>query len=158
MISLRTASALAFTLAAGALAACGGNNVPQYVYPTPGPTCSPGENVQMVYPIPGATAVPDSPQQIVFAVASPLPSSWNLVINTAATLSGGAPAQTYAGFQTITAAQVPAPAATPTIANPVYQSVTLAGSLAKSTGYWVWVNNAATACAPLGPVGNFTTQ
>lgn len=146
--------------AATALAACNSNSGYQaYVAPTPGPTCSPGENVQMVYPIPGATGVPDNPQQIVFAVASPLPSSWNVFLNStnsyAATAYSG---YTAAGFETISASQVPAPSATPSISNPVYQSVTLISGFPADATRYVWVNNGATSCTPLGPVGSFTTQ
>jgi len=143
--------------AAAVLAAC--SSGPSYTVPTPGPTCSPATTVQMIYPVPGATGVPDAPQQIVFAVASPLPSSWNLFLNTADTLNAtGYQGYTGAGFETISAGQVPSPSATPSFSNPTYQSVTLAGALVSKATYWVWVNNTATNCTPSGPLGSFTTQ
>lgn len=157
MISPRVLFGSLILAAAAALAAC--NNNPGYVYyaPTPGPTCSPGEAVQMVYPIPGATAVPDNPQQIVFAVPSPLPTAWNVVLNNSATLNGHQ-SSTIAGFQTITAAQVPSPAATPAAGNSVYQSVTLASGFLTAQTIYIWVNNRNSNCTPDGPVGSFTTQ
>lgn len=143
--------------AAAALAAC--SSGPTYTAPTPGPTCSPGTTVQMIYPIPGATGVPDAPQQIAFAVASPLPNSWNLFLNVTDTLGAtGYQGFTGAGFETIAAGQVPSPSATPSFSNATYQSVTLGGALASKTTYWVWINNQATNCTPNGPVGSFTTE
>jgi len=147
----------AFAVSACAIAACGGGTT--VVTPGPGPTCSPGETVQMVYPIPGATGVPDNPQQIVFAMASPLPSSWDLAINNSDVLNANT-AFTIAGMQTITAGQVPSPSATPAIPNPVYQSVTLASGFTSGQTIYVWLNDRAAAnnCTPLGPLGSFTTQ
>jgi hypothetical protein len=159
MLNLRNlfvASALA--MCAVAFAACGGGST--NVTPTPGPTCSPGTTVQMIYPIPGATGVPDAPQQIVFAVATPLPNIWNLYISNASNGNGSVNGYTAAGFQTISASQVPSPSATPSFANPTYQSVTLTGSLGPPGGteWWVWVNDSAGNCTPMGPVGSFTIQ
>lgn len=146
----------AFVLAgAAALAACGGSGT-TFTNPTPGPTCAPGENVQMIYPIPGATGVPDAPQQFVFVVASPLPNNWNAYVTFQNSLANGA--YTSAGMETITASQVPQPAATPSIANPVYQSITLAGSFLSGESVYVWLNNLATNCTPVGPLGSFTTK
>jgi hypothetical protein len=156
MLTLRNlfvASALA--TCALAFAACGGSS--PYSNPTPGPTCSPNTTVQLVYPIPGATGVPDSPQQIVFALGTALPSVWGAYL---APSSNGSNGGYTSGLQTITAAQIPSPHATPSIANPVYQSVTLAGSLAPPTGatWYVWINDDAGNCTPLGPLGSFTIQ
>lgn len=159
MLSLRkffVASALA--TCALAFAACGGYNNP-YSNPTPGPTCSPNTTVQMIYPIPGATGVPDAPQQIAFAVGTALPSVWNLYISNASNGNGSVNGYTNAGMQTITAAQVPSPSATPSFANPVYQSVTLSGALTPAATTWyVWLNNSAGNCTPMGPLGSFKTQ
>lgn len=159
MLNLRNLFvACALATSAVAFVACGGGGSSN-INPTPGPTCSPNTTVQMIYPIPGATGVPDAPQQIVFAVGTPLPSIWNLYISNAANAQGTVSGYTGAGFQTITAAQVPSPAATPSFANPVYQSVTLSGPLAPAaTTWWIWVNDSAGNCTPLGPVGSFTTQ
>jgi hypothetical protein len=144
-------------LCAVAFAACGGggNTVS---YPTPGPTCSPGTAVQMIYPIPGATGVPDNPQQFVFAVASPLPNTWNAYLNNTNSYNNGT--FTIAGMQTISANQVPSPSATPEpqITNPYYQSITLAGGFASGVTVYVWLNYTQGNCTPLGPLGSFTTQ
>ncbi|HUN29540.1 MAG TPA: hypothetical protein VMV65_07020 [Alphaproteobacteria bacterium] len=159
MLSLRNLFAgFGLGLCVLAFAACGGGGS-SVTYPPVGPTCSPGTSVQMIYPIPGATAVPDSPQQFVFVVASPLPNNWNVYFNTQNTFSNSSGYYTNAGMQTITAGQVPSPSATPAIANPYYQSVTLAASLASGTTWYVWLNNATASnnCAPLGPLGSFTT-
>lgn len=148
--------AFAFALCAIAVAACNSNPNFGYSPPPPGPTCSPGETVQMVYPIPGATAVPDNPQQFVFALATPLPSSWNVYLNNTKSLRTGT--FTIAGMQTISASQVPSPAASPTVANPTYQSVTLTSGFNSGETIYVWLNNSATNCTPLGPLGSFTTK
>ncbi|HTU71374.1 MAG TPA: hypothetical protein VMF11_13775 [Candidatus Baltobacteraceae bacterium] len=156
MLTLRNLIAgSAFAVFAVAIAACGGGGTTIQA-PTPGPTCSPGEAVQMVYPIPGATGVTDNPQQFVFAVASPLPNTWNAYINTSDSLSGSV--QTYAGMETIPASNVPSPSATPSISNPYYQSITLTGGFSSGETIYVWLNNESSNCTPLGPVGSFTTQ
>ncbi|HEY5340115.1 MAG TPA: hypothetical protein VIK27_03740 [Candidatus Aquilonibacter sp.] len=154
MQALRLIAGAAVLACAGLLAACGGGAA--FTAPTPGPTCVPGENVQMIYPIPGATGVPDAPQQFVFAVASPLPNNWNAYVTFQNSLANGV--YTNAGMETISASQVPQPAATPSIANPVYQSITLAGSFLSGQSVYVWLNNGATNCTPLGPLGSFTTK
>ena len=148
--------ALSLFAAAGmvALAACSGGGT-TIVAPTPGPTCSPGVTYQMIYPIPGATGVPDNPQQIAFAVSAPL-SGWDLYLNNVNSLSGSS--YTIATTETISASQVPQPSATPSFANPVYQSVTLAGGFTSGQTIYVWLNNVNSTCTPLGPVGSFTTQ
>jgi hypothetical protein len=157
MLSLRNLS-IGFGLALCALtfAACGGNGN-TFTNPTPGPTCSPNTTVQLIYPIPGATGVPDAPQQIVFAVATPLPSIWDAYIAPSSTGSNGG---YTSGLQTIPATSIPSPHATPSFANAVYQSVTIGGSLAPPTGttWYVWINDTAGNCAPLGPLGSFTIQ
>jgi hypothetical protein len=154
MLSLRNLLVgIGIALCAVAIAACGGGNA-AVVEPTPGPTCSPGETVQMVYPIPGATGVPDNPQQFVFVVATPLPS-YNAYFNNSNTLNGSI--ATYTRMNTITAGQVPAPAATPAIPNPVYQSITLPYGFNSAETIYVWVNDTSSNCTPLGPLGSFTT-
>lgn len=156
MKSLRLLLGALVVAAAAALAACNGNDGYTYVAPTPGPTCSPGVAVQMIYPIPGATGVPDNPQQFVFAVASPLPNNWNAYLNTSNSYQGGA--YTIAGMETIAASQVPSPSATPSFSNPSYQSITLSAGFTSGQTIYVWLNNQATSCRPLGPLGSFTTQ
>ena len=159
MLTLRNLFAVsALATCAVAFAACGGGGN-TITNPTPGPTCSPGTTVQMIYPIPGATGVPDSPQQIAFAVGTALPSTWDAYISNSSTGNGTAGGYTVP-LQTITAGQVPSPSATPSFANPIYQSVTLQGSLAPPTGttWYVWINNTAGNCTPLGPLGSFTIQ
>jgi len=159
MLNLRNLFVVsALATCALALAACGGGS-PGITNPTPGPTCSPGTTVQMIYPIPGATGVPDNPQQIVFAVGTALSTNWNLYISNASNGNGTVSGQTPAAFQTISASQVPSPSATPSFANPVYQSVTLSTGLSPSgSTWWVWVNNTSGNCTPMGPVGSFTIQ
>jgi hypothetical protein len=157
MLSLRNLFAVsALAMCAVAFAACGGGS-PGLTNPTPGPTCSPGTTVQMIYPIPGATGVPDAPQQIVFAVGTALPSIWNAYLSNASNGNGTVNGYTV-GVQTITKSQVPAPSATPSFANAIYQSVTLQGSLNAATTWYVWINNTSGNCTPLGPLGSFTTQ
>ena len=139
-----------------ALVACnGGSNT--IVTPTPGPTCSPGAQVQMLYPIPGATGVPDNPQQLVFAASSPLPSTYNAVVNNANTLNGNQ-LPTAATVKVIQASQVPSPSATPSFANPTYESISLLNGFSAQQTIYVWLNDTASSCTPLGPVGSFTTQ
>ena len=155
MLTLRNlfvASALA--TCAIAFAACGGSPTTSA---TPGPTCAPNTTVQLIYPIPGATGVPDAPQQIVFAVGTALSSNWDAYIAPNSNGNNGGYTNT---LQTITASQIPSPHATPSFANPVYQSVTLSASLAPPTGttWYVWLNNLAGNCTPLGPLGSFTIQ
>jgi hypothetical protein len=153
MLSLRNlVVGFGIALCAVVFAACGGGAT--VAEPTPGPTCSPGETVQMVYPIPGATGVPDNPQQFVFVVATPLPT-YNAYFNNANTLSGSV--ATYAHMNTVTPAQVPSPAASPAIPNPVYQSVTLPYGFSPGVTIYVWVNDTSSNCTPLGPLGSFTT-
>lgn len=157
MLTLRNLFAVsALAMCAVAFAACGGGGN-TITNPTPGPTCAPGTTVQLIYPIPGATGVPDAPQQIVFAVGTALSSNWDAYL--APNSSGNNGGYTNA-LQTITASQIPSPSATPSFANPVYQSVTLGTSLAPPTGvtWYVWINNTAGNCTPLGPLGSFTIQ
>jgi hypothetical protein len=161
MVNLRNALlAVPFAFCAIAVAACNGG--PTYAIATPGPTCQPGGALpqpvspQLVYPKPGATGVPDDVTELVFAVASPLPNAWNAYINTSSSLNGASP--TANGMVTISASAVPSPAASPAIPNPVYQSITFVSTLPPGATIYVWLNNTATACTPLGPLGSFSTQ
>jgi hypothetical protein len=158
MLSLRNLFVVsALAMCAVAFAACGGGGSSN-INPTPGPTCSPGTTVQLIYPIPGATGVPDSPQQLVFAVGTALSGvAWNAYISNASNGSGSASEYTNP-LETISASQVPSPSATPSFANPVYQSSTLGTSLPAATTFYVWINNYSGNCTPDGPLGSFTTQ
>lgn len=135
------------------LAACGGgsNNTP----PAPGPTCSPPSGTQfaLVYPAPNATAVPDAFGQIIIGTSPALPSSWNVVVATAISPNGvgGGTVQTAA-------TPLPTPNATPSFANPVYQSSSFSGGTFPGEVVSVFLNNTSSNCTPLGPVGSFTTQ
>ncbi len=111
----------------------------------------------MIYPIPGATGVPDSPQQFVFVVASPLPNYWNRVVNYRNSLSNGVRVH-GAGMQTITAAQVPPPPPRRRSRIPSIRASRLSRDSTPMQSVYVWVNNIATNCTPLGPLGSFTTQ
>jgi hypothetical protein len=139
-----------------ALAACGGGSSSNP--PTP-PTCTiPGSTVQFIYPIPNSTAVPDNLQQFVFAVTTPLPANtWNAFLSSSTSLNNVF-AQTVATAAQISPSQVPSPAATPSFANPVYESVTFVNTLPAATNISIFLNNAASNCRPTGPIGSFTTQ
>jgi hypothetical protein len=142
------ASALAISIAA-----CngGGSTNP----PAPGPTCKPpaGTQYALVYPAPGATAIPDVFGQIVIGASPALPSSWNVVVTTALS-PGGVGGGT---FQTATP-PFPSPTASPSFANPTYQSSSFSGGNFPGEVVNVFLNNTSSNCTPLGPIGSFTTQ
>ena len=143
-----TGVALALTLAA-----CGGGGGGSS---NPSGPCTLPSQVQMIYPIPGATNVPDAPQQFVFAESAYLPGSWNAFVNNTNSLNGSA--STVATVQNISASQVPQPSATPSMANPVYQSISLQAGFASQQTIYAWLNDTASSCTPTGPVGSFKTQ
>lgn len=137
------------------LAGClgGGSNVP--TIPTPGPTCSPpaGTQYALVYPAPSSTNIPDTFGQVVVGASPPLPSSWNAVVAVPALgISAG-------GNPFVTAATpLPQPTATPTFANPAYQSSTFGTLTFPAQNVQVYLNDSGSNCTPLGPIGSFTTH
>ena len=154
-----TRFAFAFLAAAAALislAACNINNNPGP--PAPGPTCSPPAGVQsaLVYPAPGSTAIPDAFGQVIIGSTAALPSSWDVVLTTALSPSslGGVHGGT---FQSATP-PFPTPTATPSFANPVYQSSSFSGGNFPGEVVQVFLNDTSSNCTPLGPIGSFTTQ
>jgi len=136
---------------AATLAACSGFNtsVPRPPAPT---TCvvPAGVQTQLIYPVPGATSVPDNPQQIVFATSAALPS-WDAV------LTGANQAYYGNAFVQISAGQVPSPSATPSFANPIYESSTLASGLTANTVMSVYLNDLSSSCIPVSTNASFTT-
>jgi len=156
-MKLRVLGLFGTAVAALALAACGGGG--SSPTPTTPPLCAiPGGTVQMVYPIPNATAVTDALQQVVFAVSTPLPANtWNAFLSSSTSLNNVF-AQTVATAAQISASQVPSPAATPSFANPVYESITFVNALPSATAVSIFLNNATSSCTPTGPIGTFTTR
>jgi hypothetical protein len=136
-----------------AFVACGGSNNSNP--PAPGPTCSPpaGTQTALVYPAPGATAIPDQFGRVIIASSPALPSSWNVVLATAIS-PGGVGGGTF----TTATPPFPTPNATPAFANPVYQSSSFGNAAFPGEVVQVFLNNTASSCTPLGPIGSFTTQ
>jgi hypothetical protein len=112
----------------------------------------------MIYPIPGATAVPDAPQQIVIAVPSPIPASYNAILDNSTSPSDANVNGFYASlFQVIQPSQIPQPAATPSFANPVYESSAVGVTFRSATLLDVFLNDEASNCLPT-QFSSFTTQ
>jgi hypothetical protein len=112
----------------------------------------------MIYPIPGATAVPDAPQQIVIAVPAALSSSINAVIDNSTSQSDANVNGFYASlFQTIQPQQIPAPAATPSFANPIYESSAVGVTFKAATLLYVFINDESSNCLPT-QFSSFTTR
>lgn len=112
----------------------------------------------MIYPIPGATAVPDTPTQIVIALPSPIPSSYNAIIDNSASPSDANTNGYYASlFQTIQPQQIPQPAATPSFANPIYVSSAVGVTFKANTQLYVFLNDESSSCLPT-QFSSFTTQ
>ena len=140
-----------------ALAACGGGTT--ITGPTPGPTCGPaGVQSQLIFPQPSASAVPDNLSQIVIAVSSPLPiNTFNLAL--IALNNGGGTAFTANPLAQISASQLPAGSATPTIPTPTYEAVNLIATLPGATQIQTAINQPNSNCTPQNiPGGTFTTQ
>lgn len=142
---------LGLTAIAATLAACNSSN--PFVSPTPGPTCNPPSGTQyaLVYPAPNSTAIPDQFGQIIIGASPALPSSWNVVTSTVIANTPGGTFQTFTGT-------LPSPNATPAFANPTYQSSSFSGLTFAGEVVNVYLNNTASTCTPLGPIGSFTTQ
>jgi len=112
----------------------------------------------MIYPIPGATAVPDAPQQIVIAVPSALSTSLNAIVDNSTSQTDANVNGFYASlFQTIQPSQVPQPAATPSFANPIYESSAVGVTFKSATTLYVFLNDEASNCLPT-QFSSFTTQ
>lgn len=138
------------------LAACnnGGNSNP----PAPGPTCAlpSGTQTVLVYPAPNATAVPDAFGQVILGSTAALPASWQVVLTSALYPNGVSGADVQSASPPF-----PTPNATPSFANPVYQSSNFSGAGSTFAGQVVsvYLNDTSSAtCTPLGPIGSFTTQ
>jgi len=112
-----------------------------------------GVQVALAYPISGATSVPDAPGLVILAVSSPLPSTWQTV----ATLTGGS-SPTFEGFVTTSASPFPTPFATPSFANPSFQTSGLNAGFASGANIAISLNNSAAGCNNFPVVGTFTTQ
>ena len=97
--------------------------------------------------------MPDQFGQVVIGASPALPGSWNVVLRTVLSPGG-------VGGATFTSATppFPAPNQTPTFANPVYQASSFAGATFPGEVVDVFLNNTASNCTPLGPIGSFTTQ
>jgi hypothetical protein len=148
---------LGAAIAALGLAACGGGGSSSNP-PTPPPCGIPGGTAQLLYPIPNATSVPANLQQIVFAVNTALPANtWNAFLSSSQSLNNVF-AQTVATAAQISPSQVPSPAATPSFANPIYESITFVNQLPAATAISIFLNNLSSSCTPTGPIGTFTTQ
>lgn len=143
---------IAFTAGLAALAACNGNSSNP---PAPGPTCSPppGTQTALVYPAPGSTAIPDQFAQVIIGASPALPSSWNVVLQTAISPGGvgGGRFTTFTGT-------LPTPNTPPSFANPVFQSSSFGNATFPGEVVNVFLNNTGTNCTPMGPIGSFTTQ
>lgn len=134
------------------VASCNGSNNP-FVGPTPGPTCSPPNGTQyaLVYPAPNATAIPDQFGQIIIGASPALPSSWQAVTSTVLANTAGGTFQPFTGT-------LPSPSTTPSFANPTYQSSSFGNLTFPGEVVNVYLNNSASTCTPVGPIGSFTTQ
>lgn len=139
------------TMAVSGLVACGGggSSSPSAL------TCSlpAGVQVSLAYPINGTTGVSDSLGLVILAVSSPLPSSWQTV---ASLTNGSTPL--FEGFVTTSASPFPTPFATPSFANPSYQTSGLNGGLGSGTNVAISLNNSTAGCNVFPLVGTFTTQ
>lgn len=138
--------------AAAVLAACNNGNVTGGSAVACGTPSGVTQGPVLVYPAPGATAVPDSFGQIVVASNTTMPSTWDVAIYTAA--GSGA---TGAGFQAASP-PFPTPNASPTFANPVYQSSGFTGTTIPGSTIAVYLNELASSCTPSVEIGTFTTQ
>lgn len=143
------------TIFASALALAACNGAGSTNPPAPGPTCAPPSGTQyaLVYPAPGATAIPDTFGQIIIGANPALPSGWNVVVTSARSPNGVAGGAFQAAAQPF-----PTPNATPSFANPTYQSSSFSGANFPGEVVDVFLNNLKSNCTPLGPIGSFTTK
>lgn len=142
---------LGIAAAAAAITACNGNGTPS----TPASCGSPPGVSQtvLVYPAPNSTAVPDAVGSIVVGSTASIPSSWNIVVTTALTPQGAG-----GGAFRGAAPPFPTPNATPSFANPVYQSSSFAGATFPGEVVTAFLNNLNSNCNPNIQIGSFTTQ
>lgn len=138
--------------AAAVLAACNNGNVTGGNPMACGTPSGVTQGPVLVYPAPGATAVPDAFGQIVVASNVAMPNTWDVAVYTAA--GGGA---TGAGFQAASP-PFPTPNASPTFANPVYQSSSFVGTDIPGSTVAVYLNELDSNCTPSVEIGTFTTQ
>ena len=156
MIRRAIASGIGVAAAALALSACGnsggGGSTPASV------PCSiaPATLAQLVYPAPNTTVNSANVSSVVVAVNAALPAG---TFNFGFSAPSGYSGLTQNSATVITASQVPSPSATPSFANPVYESVSLVSFLPSATpSISVYLNNFNSTCTPAGPYGTFSTQ
>jgi hypothetical protein len=121
----------------------------------PGP-CGPpaGTSTVLVYPAPGATAVPDNFGVIVLGSTTTLPGSYQAYVVNTTTNNGVL-------FNTLGTAPnpLPTPNATPSFANPIYQSSGNPGvTFVAGSTINVYLNNTNSSCNPQTSLGSFTVQ
>jgi hypothetical protein len=139
---------------AGALAACNGSNNSPSVTPTPCPTPS-GDTTVLVYPAPGATNVSGTFGQVIVGSTTALPSNYDVILTDAL---NPPPGGVLGGDFTAATPPFPSPNATPSFANPQYQSSSFSGlTFASGQVVTVFINNQHAICTPVGPIGSFST-
>jgi hypothetical protein len=139
---------------AAVLAACNGGGNASYPSVVSVPCVVPsGTLVSLAYPAPGATHVPDSPGQVVLALSSPLPNTWQVLLE----LSNGS-LGSEGLLNPIAPSSVPTPYATPTFANPTYETSGLTSGLPANMLVTVLLNDQSSNCNQYPPIGSFTTQ
>ncbi len=184
---VRAALVFAFLTAGSALTGCGGGGSSsgnQVCSPTDSTDCAADYTVycpylsgappQLIYPAPAAMNVPDDLNEMVIADASTANynnpnAAYQLYLSTIGnefTLANdnGGPNDTISGaLVSISPSQIPAPAATTSIVNPIYEvGVMIYGGFAPSSVYYVYFSEIAASgpnvnCAPQGPIASFTT-
>lgn len=166
------------------LGACGGSgNCPPAYTTVLQPECTypNGTQPQMIYPIPHSSGVPDDFNLQGIVVADTSAANYNTPkgaylaeISTQPTAleASDSPGPLLDGFQPIAAAQIPTPAASPSIPNPVYEvsqtNMNVApflGTILPQTHYYIYLqywslpfNPNAIGCYNVGPIGDFTTR
>lgn len=136
------------------LAAC--NNSNPNPLPTLGPDCvlPAGTQTVLVYPAPGATAVPGTFGQVIIGSTAALPSSWVVAVTDAL---NPPPNYIFSGGLQTASPPFPTPNATPSFANPQYQSGSYSGiTFAPGQTVTAYVNNTASNCTPV-QIGTFST-
>jgi len=125
---------------------------------TPITACGPPANVStvLVYPAPNATGIPDNFPYVVLGSTAALPAYYQVyVVNNT---TGNA---VYFNSVSTPPNPIPTPSATPSFANPVYQSSgTPTGvSFVAGSSITVYLNNANNPnCVPATALGTFSVQ